>query len=235
MEKIGGMPDRDRRGGFVLAGDGWNEGVLGIAASRVVDEFGKPTVLISIEGDRGKGSGRSVPGVHLKDLLDRCGDHLVRYGGHAQAVGLTVDPSKIDGFIQALSSQLDDATQSIPKKPPLNIDTNLSLEDCTLDLVDFLARCEPFGNGNKRPTWVVPGLVITTDTRTVGRGHLKLHFRDKNGVVGEGIYFNWTQRGIPLESLHGLVVDLAVSIKKGYYLERHYPEIQALDIREHEE
>jgi single-stranded-DNA-specific exonuclease len=235
MKMIQDIPDRDRLGGFVLSGEGWNEGVLGIAASRIVDEFGKPAVLIGIEGDTGKGSGRSVPGVHLKDQLDRCGDFLIRYGGHSQAVGLTIDASKIDEFTRALSSHLDEAASELPRKARLTIDTDLAPEECTMELVDFLTRCEPFGNGNKRPVWMIPQVVITPESRSVGRGHLKVFFRDKNGGTGEGICFNWKQRGIALESLPGLIVDLAVSIKKGYYLERYYPEIQILDIREHGE
>jgi single-stranded-DNA-specific exonuclease len=219
----------------VLAGEGWNEGVLGIAASRIVDEYGKPAVLISFRGDKGKGSGRSVPGIHLKDQLDRCGEHLVRYGGHSQAVGLTIETANIDAFVEALTSQLDKATKGLPRKAPLRIDTNLVLADCTLELVEFLARCEPFGNGNKHPVWLIPGVVITPETRLVGRKHLKLFVDDGNGGTAEGISFNWTQRGIDLQSLHGRIVDLAVSIRKGYYLERHYPEIQVLDMREHEE
>ncbi|UCH82682.1 MAG: single-stranded-DNA-specific exonuclease RecJ, partial [Candidatus Latescibacterota bacterium] len=234
-EMIDGLADRDERGGFVLAAEGWNEGVLGIVASRIVDEFGKAAVLISVEGDTGKGSGRSIPGIHLKDQLDRCGSYLVRYGGHAQAVGLTITKSNVDGFVKSLAAQLDDAAKAVPSMAPLRIDTNLSLGECTMELVDFVARCEPFGSGNKRPVWMIPGVVVTPESRLVGRGHLKLHLRDRKGGTAEGIFFNWTQRGIGLDSVYGLVVDLAVTIKKGYYLERHYPEIQVMDMREHEE
>ncbi|MEJ2720482.1 MAG: hypothetical protein P8181_05000 [bacterium] len=115
------------------------------------------------------------------------------------------------------------------------MDTNLDLDECSMELVDFLNLCEPFGNGNARPVWMISEVTVTPDTRCVGKGHLKLFFQDKNGWTGEGICFNWNQRGIAVESLHGLIVDLAVSIRKGYYLERHYPEIQVLDIREHGE
>ncbi|UCG50872.1 MAG: single-stranded-DNA-specific exonuclease RecJ [Candidatus Latescibacterota bacterium] len=234
MKMIEDIPDRHERGGYVLAGENWNEGVLGIAAARVVDEFGKPAVLISVQGDSGKGSGRSVPGVDLKEQLDRCGQHLTRYGGHAQAVGLTIAASKVEAFADELSCRLSEATKSLPRRPLLRIDAELALRECSLELVDFLTRCEPFGKGNKSPLWVVRDVVITPGTRYVGKGHLKLHFRDSHGEDAEGICFNWDTRNIAAESLQGLVVDLAVSIKKGYYLERHYPEIQVLDIREHE-
>ncbi len=231
MEKIGSLPDRDRRGGFVLVGEHWNEGVLGIAAARVVDEFGRPAVLISLEGEVGKGSGRSVPGLHLKEQLDKCSAHLLRHGGHGQAVGFSVDPANVAAFVRDLSAQLDNATAALPKKPRLRVDAHLSLDECSLELVEFLSRCEPFGQGNQSPVWLVENVVVSPETRYVGKKHLKLFLQDNKGIDAEGILFNWSERKIPPDSLAGLVVDLAVSVRKGYYLERYYPEIHVLDIR----
>jgi single-stranded-DNA-specific exonuclease len=231
MARILAMPDRRERGGFVLAGRNWNEGVLGIAASRVVDEYGRPAVLISLDGESGKGSGRSVPGVHLKELLDKCGEHLIRYGGHGQAVGFSIDPGKVDAFARDLTRHMNEAAAGLPARPRLRIDADLSLPECSLDLVDFLSRCEPFGQGNRPPVWAVREVLVSPETRFVGKKHLKLYLRDRDGAEAEGISFHWDQREIAPESLHGLVVDLAVSVKKGYYLERYYPEIQVLDMR----
>ena len=122
IERIQMAGDWRDRGGFILAGKDWNEGVLGIAAARVVEEFGRPALLISLAGEMGKGSGRSVPGVHLKEQLDRCSSHLEKFGGHAQAVGFSIDPSRIDRFTEDLSSYLKDATSSLPPQPLLAID-----------------------------------------------------------------------------------------------------------------
>ncbi len=230
---IENMEDREKRSGFLLSGSDWNEGVLGIAASRIVDEYGKPAILVTFEGGIGKGSGRSVPGVNLKEVLDKCGDDLVRYGGHAAAVGLTIDASKIDAFSRNLTTHLDGATSALPEKPRLTIDAKIDIAECSMDLVDFLGRCEPFGVGNKAPVWMIEEAVITPETRKVGKGHLKVFMRGKHGNETEGISFNWGRRGIAPEKLHGLVVDLAVTIRKGFYLERYYPEIQVLDMREH--
>jgi single-stranded-DNA-specific exonuclease len=229
--RISEMPDRSERGGFVLWGRDWNEGVLGIAASKIVDDFGRPAVLISLAGDVGKGSGRSIPGVHLKEQLDRCAGYLLRYGGHGQAVGFSIEPSKLGPFVRDLTLQLDEAAAGLPKKPRLRIDADLSFEECSLELVDFLSRCEPFGHGNPSPVWRMSDVVVSPETRRVGKGHLKLFFRDARGVEAEGICFNWDDRQVRPESLHGLAVDLAVSVRRGYYLERHYPEIHVLDVR----
>ncbi len=234
MEMIENMEDRGKRSGFLLSSSDWNEGVLGIAASRVVDEYGKPAILVTFEGGIGKGSGRSVPGVNLKEVLDQCGEHLVRYGGHAAAIGLTIDPSNIDAFSRDLTVQLDGAARELPEKPRLPIDSRIDIVECSMDLVDFLGRCEPFGIGNKSPVWMIEEAVITPETRYVGKGHLKVFMRCRHGNETEGISFNWKRRGVSPEKLHGMVVDLAVSIKKGFYLKRYYPEIQVLDMREHE-
>ncbi len=235
LTRIEDMPDRHSKGGFVLAGPDWNEGVLGIAASRVVDIYGRPAVLVSLAGGMGKGSGRSVPGVHLKEQLDRCSAHLVRYGGHGQAVGFTIEPSRVDAFARDLSLQLDAASAGLPKKPRLRIDADLGLDECSLELIDFLSRCEPFGNGNQSPVWLIEKLVVEPQTRSVGKGHLKLHLKDERENESEAICFNWNQRKTPPQSLHGLVVDLAVTVRKGYYLERYYPEIHVLDVRASED
>jgi single-stranded-DNA-specific exonuclease len=231
---IRGMGDPESIDGFVLTGQDWDEGVLGIAASRVVEDFGKPAVLISLAGDVGKGSGRSVRGVHLKEQLDKCESHLLRFGGHAQAVGFSIEPSRVAAFTDDLSGHLAAATSSLPAKPRLKIDAELALDECSIDLLDFLARCEPFGFGNKTPLWKISNVVVANETRIVGGSHLKLYLRDESGRTADAIRFNWDKRAVPPEALHGRVVDLAVTVKKGYYLRRYHAEMHVVDMREHE-
>jgi single-stranded-DNA-specific exonuclease len=234
MKDIRRMADRDARGAFVIARDDWNEGVLGIAAARVAEDFGKPALLISTAGDIAKGSGRSVPGVHLKEQMDRCKSFLTRFGGHAQAVGFTIDPGKIDAFREEFSRHVSDATAGMSKKPTLEVDAELNLSDATMELVEFLGRCEPFGNGNRSPVWKIPNVTVDSDTRWVGNGHLKILFHGAKGRKAEGICFNWENRSLAPEALHHRTVDLAVKLKKGYYQKRHHVEIQVVDIRERE-
>jgi single-stranded-DNA-specific exonuclease len=234
VERIVQLDDWRERGGFILAGNDWDEGVLGIAAARVVEEFGRPALLISIAGDTAKGSGRSVPGVHLKKELDRCRSYLERFGGHAQAVGFSIDPARIDGFAEELSRCLAEAMASLPKQPRLKIDSELSIVECSMDLVTFLQRCEPFGVGNRRPVWKIPSVTISQQTRMVGGEHLKLFVSDADGLTAEAIAFGWNRRAVAAEALHGRRVDLAVTVKDGFFQNRHYPEIQVLDMRESE-
>jgi single-stranded-DNA-specific exonuclease len=231
---IQAMPDRDDKGAFVLAGEGWDEGVLGIAAARVVETYGKAAILISIVGDLAKGSGRSIPGLHLKEQLDQCRQHLKRYGGHAQAVGLTIEASRLPAFENDLSQCILEATHDLPPKPQLAIDSDLSIDECSMELLEFLAMCEPFGLGNKQPVWRIRNVQIDPKTGFVGNSHLKLFFHDENNREAEAIRFNWHFPFQP-EDLHGKTVDLAVSVKKGYFRERFFPEIRIVDIKFHEE
>jgi single-stranded-DNA-specific exonuclease len=235
IERIQQAGDWRDRGGFILADEDWDEGVLGIAAARVVEEFGRPALLISLAGEMGKGSGRSVPGVHLKEQLDRCAVHLSKFGGHAQAVGFSIEPSRIAQFTEDLSNSLKRATSALPPKPVLAIDGELSIAECSMELLDFLGRCEPFGTGNRRPVWRVPRVTILPQTRMVADKHLKLFVSERGGATAEAIGFSWARRAIAPEALHGKTVDLAVALEKGYYLNRHYAEIRVLDIRECEE
>jgi single-stranded-DNA-specific exonuclease len=220
---INGMPDRDERGGFVLAGESWDEGVLGIAAARVVEQFGRPAILMSPSQGLLKGSGRSVPGVNLKEQLDHFHDDLVRYGGHAGAVGLTLEPSKLEGFASAFSERLRDAVGA-ERGVPLVIDGDA-------ELLDFLARCEPFGNGNEEPVWILRNLEILRETAIVGDGHMKIFFMDGEGARGSVISFGWDRPQAP-EDLHNRVLDLAVMVRKSTYLGTVYPDLRLVDLRE---
>ncbi len=226
---INGMADRDTRGGFVLAGDKWNEGVLGIAAARVVEQFGRPAILMSPSNGVLKGSGRSVPGVNLKEQLDHFHDELIRYGGHAGAVGLSMEPGRLADFADAFSARVREAIGD-ERGVPLRVDAELGLADCNTELLEFLEKCEPFGNANEEPVWLLRDVQITRDTSLVGDGHMKLFFVDADGVRGSAISFGWDRPQTP-EDLHGRALDLAVTVRKSSYLGTVYPDMRLVDMR----
>jgi single-stranded-DNA-specific exonuclease len=233
MEKLAVLGDPRARGGIVLSDGEWEEGILGIAASRVVETFGRPALLISTRSRLAKGSGRSVAGIHLKEQLDLCGDLLLRYGGHAQAVGVTIEPSLVDSFIEKFSSQLDAVAGALPERPVLNIDAGISFKECSMELLDFLALCQPFGSGNPEAVFAISRLTVQSASRVGGGNHLKLRFRDGDGLDGEAIFFNSGEIG-PAEVQNG-PIDMAVTLMRGYYLNRYYPELRVVDIRSHRE
>jgi single-stranded-DNA-specific exonuclease len=227
---VNGMEDREGRGGFVLAGASWDEGVLGIAAARLVEQFGRPAILMSPSHGVLKGSGRSIPGVDLKAELDHFRDRLVRYGGHAGAVGLTMQPDQLDAFASDFSDRL---RGMIPpgRGPALTIDAMVTIPECSLELLDVLARCEPFGAGNPEPVWMLRDVQVARETCLVGDGHLKLFFFDGNGARGSAIAFGWDRPQSP-EDMHGRAVDLAVRIRRSSYLGVVYPDLRLVDVRE---
>jgi single-stranded-DNA-specific exonuclease len=216
-------------GGFVLANEAWDEGVLGIAAARVVEEFGRPAILMGANQGLLKGSGRSVPGVNLKEHLDHFQDRLVRYGGHAGAVGLTIEPSELERFADDFSARLREFV-SLEAGVPLAIDGELEIADCSLELVEFLARCEPFGAGNPEPVWMLRDVQVSRETSLVGEGHLKLFFFDAGGARASAIAFGWDRPQSP-EDLHGRAIDLAFTLRRAVYLGSAYPELRVVDLR----
>jgi single-stranded-DNA-specific exonuclease len=232
VERIRGMADAETAGGFVLAGEDWDEGVLGIAAARVAEAFGRPAILMSVKGEVAKGSGRSIPGVDLKAQLDHFGDRFEKYGGHAQAVGLTMRTEHLDAFTSGFAERLLEFVTP-GTGLPLRVDASIVLEDCSFELLSFLARCEPFGYGNREPVWKISDVQVLPDTSLVGQGgHMKFYFQDTRGNPGEAIAFGWDRPETP-DDLHGRVVDLAVTIKRGEYNGRVFPELRVADLRIH--
>jgi single-stranded-DNA-specific exonuclease len=226
---IKGFADLGGRGGFVLANEAWDEGVLGIAAARVVEQFGRPAILMSMNQGVLKGSGRSVPGVDLKQQLDHFHDRLLRYGGHAGAVGLSMAPEQLERFADDFSQRLR-AFVSLEAGAPLYVDAELTLPECTLELLDFLASCEPFGAGNPQPVWLLRDLEVTRETCIVGDGHLKLFVKNNDGARASAISFGWDRPETP-EALHGRAIDLAVTLRKHTYMGTHEVELRVVDVR----
>jgi len=174
--------------GLVLASDDWHMGVVGIAASRVVERFHRPSVLLALEGGEGRGSGRSVDGVHLKDALDSCAEHLARYGGHAMAVGMTLQRAQLSGFQQAFA----EAVAKLPRDseaPALDLDAFLPLEALEAGLVRFLQDFGPYGSGHREPLFGVLGL-SKRSSRVIKEKHLKLEMAagsQQRSFIGFGL------------------------------------------------
>ncbi|MGQ9857908.1 MAG: single-stranded-DNA-specific exonuclease RecJ [Thermodesulfobacteriota bacterium] len=161
---------------LVLAKEGWHPGVLGIVASRLVDRFGLPVVLISIEDGVGKGSGRAPEGYHIMEGLRSCSNLLERFGGHRMAAGLRIDSKAVADFRRSLCAHARDVMGGLKAVRLLPIDDRLSPEEITHELVDRLVQLEPHGVGNPEPIFQVDSLEISA-MRKVGQDHLKMLLR----------------------------------------------------------
>jgi single-stranded-DNA-specific exonuclease len=192
LEQVERTADPVRDAGFVLVGDGWHPGVVGIVASRVVERYGRPTFLIAFDGDIGKGSGRSTSRFDLHAALLSCGDLLQRFGGHRMAAGLTIHRTQLDEFRERFG---DVARQRLGPEdlgPEQRVDLEIGLHEVTHELERLCRYLEPCGHGNPGPVFGVRG-VRFTNRSTVGNGHLK-------GVLEDGrtrlpvIGFQWSDR-----------------------------------------
>ncbi|MBE0597170.1 MAG: single-stranded-DNA-specific exonuclease RecJ, partial [Desulfuromonadales bacterium] len=147
-------------------------GVIGIVASRLVERYYRPTVLIALENGLGRGSARSIHGLHLFQALQRCASHLEGFGGHAAAAGLSIVAAGIPAFAQAFEALAQELLRAEDLVPRLLHDGEVLLEEITLPAVEEVATLAPFGIGNPEPTFVAAGVRIN-QVQPIGNGHLR--------------------------------------------------------------
>src|SRR5205823_3199474 len=203
VEAIEEWPEARRaRRAYVVAGEGWHEGVIGIVASRLVEKYRRPVVLIAGTDGDWKGSGRSIASFDLHAALGACAEHLGRFGGHRAAAGLSIRHDRVDAFAAAFAAQADSLLSEVDLTPPLVVDAVVPGRACTLELADELRRLAPFGLGNPGVTLLVAGCELG-DLQTVGEGkHLRFRALDEGGTAGSAIAFGlgsqldrWRQQG----------------------------------------
>ena len=188
--------DLDRTHGLVLAREGWHAGVIGIVASRLVERFARPTILIALEGEEGKGSGRSIPGFDLHQAIARCSEHLVRFGGHRMAAGLTIARDRVDAFKAAFEASVRQDLSIDDLVPVQRVDAVVRLEALDEALEQLLRHLEPTGAGNPGPVFAVRG-VRARNPQPVGTNHLRFQLDDGSRRLG-AIAFGWGDR-VPAE------------------------------------
>src|SRR4029453_6989528 len=140
---------------YVLLDESWDEGVIGIVASRLVERFHRPVVLIARSGEGWKGSGRSISDFDLHAGLAACAEHLERFGGHRAAAGLSIETDRLEAFGAAFACHADAALQGVDLRPVTTVDAIVPATALTLELAQELDRLAPFGLGNPEPTLLV--------------------------------------------------------------------------------
>lgn len=193
---------------LIVWGEGWHQGVMGIVASRLLDRFGKPTLLFSINDGIAKGSGRSLEGFSLIDAITNCSEDLTQYGGHVLAAGLTIKEEHLDKFYNCIQNYAKE-NYSIMPVPGYNIDCPLSSNDLTVSNIQSLDALAPFGAGNSSPIFVLRGLNLTGIYPTSDQKHLRLRF-SKGGRDINTIYFRMAEERFPYQT--GMLLDAVVDI-----------------------
>lgn len=212
VEQINKNPEWQYQNVLVVAGEGWHDGVVGIVASRLVEKYGKPTLVITIDGDDAKGSGRSIEGFNLYDAISHCSDCLTHFGGHTLAAGIGLKTTDIDAFRTAINDYSDTIEMPFPVQ---NIDFKLNPACVNTEMLETVEQLEPFGAGNPQPIFGLYNMTVT-DIQPIGNGkHLRV-ILERNGVSLQTVKFRTVQAEFPF--VKGDVVDAAVGLEPNEYL-----------------
>lgn len=185
---------------LVLAADDWQQGIIGIVASRLTERYGMPSILISFEGkkdgvpsehDIGKGSGRSVKGINLVEAMGYCEDLLCKFGGHELAAGLTITRGEVDAFRERINEYVRSRIPEEETRVLVEADCEVSIRDLTMQLAVELYRLEPYGVSNPTPTFLLRDVTIRKIIPISGGKHLKLVV-EREGITFYAMYFNMT-------------------------------------------
>src|SRR2546425_2632420 len=190
VEEFEGGADRESQThAAVIAGDGWHRGVIGLAASKIAERLNRPCVVISLEGDVGHGSARSIEAYHLFDGLTSCRDLLDKFGGHSHAAGLSIRRDRIAEFRRRLNEHAASCLTEEDLEPMLYIDAELTPRDLGFQLSQDLGALEPFGAGNPRPVFITRGWRVMNEPQILKEQHLKMRVAGDDNRPFEAIWW----------------------------------------------
>ena len=229
LNQIDEIVDLDEDKAIVLAGEGWHQGVIGIVASRLVERYHMPTVLISITNGIGKGSARSIPGFHLCEALKECEHLLLKYGGHKYAAGLSIEQAQVPAFrekFREVSQRMLTEEDVVPK---LHVDQEIELGDINESIMDSIESFAPFGPQNMRPIFLTRNCEVLGQPYTVGRNHLRMRVR-KGQAVFDVIGFGFGDMAKVISS-KGCLVDIAYVLEYNTWNDVTRIQVQLRDIK----
>ncbi|MFZ5432660.1 MAG: single-stranded-DNA-specific exonuclease RecJ [Calditrichota bacterium] len=214
---------------IVLAREGWHPGVIGIVASRLIERYYRPTVMITIENGQGKGSARAIAKFDIYLALKACSDLLQQFGGHKYAAGLTIAAENIPAFKERFEQVCREMIPEEDLVPKIKIESEISLDEITPEVVASLKRFAPFGPKNNRPNFFSRGLDVTDVPRVVGVNHLKFR-AGQGGVSFEAIGFNLGQYLNRVQN-GAKPVEMVYAIEENEYNNRKTVQLRIKDLR----
>jgi single-stranded-DNA-specific exonuclease len=218
----------DNDSAIVLHQETWHPGVIGIVASRLVERYYRPTIMMTTVDGVAKGSARSVSGFNIHEALKRCEDKLIQFGGHKYAAGLTVELNRIDEFRDAFKQVAAELLTEDLLIPKIHIDAEIQLSDLTPKFIQILSQFAPFGPENMRPVFTVHGIEVLGQPRIVGKNHLRFKVRSNTHVV-DAIGFNLGHLLNRVQS--NKKVDVAFSLDEGEFAGETVPQLKIRDIK----
>ncbi len=214
---------------IVVAGQGWHRGVIGIVASKLVDAYQRPAIVLSIDGDVAHGSCRSIPAFNMLGALESCADVMVKFGGHKQAAGLTIESGRIRELRARVNEFADGCLEPDDLRPRLWIDGTLAFRSITSQVASELTRLAPFGAGNPCPLFHASRVEIVDGPRRIKDRHLKMAFR-QDGRIMRGIAWRASERETFVAE-HRAGIDLAFSLEQDTWNGERYLQLSVADFK----
>jgi single-stranded-DNA-specific exonuclease len=214
---------------IVVAGEGWHRGVIGIVASKLVDAFHRPAIVISADGDIAHGSCRSIPSFNMLAALESCGEVMTKFGGHKQAAGLTIESSRIRELRARVNEYADARLDPDDLRPRIWIDGALGFRSISEQVASDLTTLAPFGAGNPRPIFRASRVEIVDGPRRIKDRHLKMSFR-QDGRVLRGIAWRAIERET-FVSEHRSAIDVAFSLEQDTWNGERYLQLSVADFK----
>jgi len=217
VQKVEQQVNMDQASSLVLYSPDWHLGVIGIVASRLVDLYSRPVILLTTVDGMIKGSARSIRGFNIYEALKACDDLLVQFGGHQYAAGMTIKPSKLHEFKQRIDELASLALADNDFVPELKVDLQIGLGEVDRAFMQSLNRFRPYGPGNKKPVFVSKGVELTGLPTIVGKGHLKLRLRQQESGVFDAIGFHMHEYLPMVRDTGRKRIDIAYEVEENHW------------------
>lgn len=221
----------DKTSSLVLHDPGWHLGVIGIVASRLVDAYGRPAIMLSTVDGRIKGSARSIKGFNIYEALKRCEDLLEQFGGHEYAAGMTIERENLGEFRSRIDAIAAEQLAESDFEPELEVDCDLDLSEVDMRFWKLLSQFEPFGPGNKQPTFVSRDVRVVGVPTIVGQGHLKMKVAQNGSGVFDVIGFNMHEFLPVIRNSGDQSLNIAYSLEENHWNGRRSLQIRLRDVQ----
>ena len=218
------------RNSTVLYRSHWHKGVIGIVASRIMETYYRPTIILTQSNEKVAGSARSVKGFNIYEALHQCHDLLENYGGHFYAAGMTLTPDKVEAFIDRFETVVSSSIDPALLIPEIKIDAVIQLREINNSLYKILEQFEPYGPGNMRPVFMASGVCDNGYSRIVKQDHIRFEIKQDDSELFNGIGFNLAHKFDMVSS--GKPFDICFHIDENDWNGKSHLQLRVLDIRE---
>jgi single-stranded-DNA-specific exonuclease len=208
----------------------WHKGVVGIVASRLTEHYYRPTVVLTKSGDMVAGSARSVIGFNLYEAIHACKEHLIGYGGHFAAAGMTLEEKNVPAFAAAFEKVVTDTILPEQKVPVIEIDLEIAMQALNWNLYKLIGQMEPFGPDNFRPVFLLRGVWNTGYSKIVKDEHIRFSITDGQHTFN-GIGFGLAKKFTLLEKQQS--IDIAFTLDENDFNNQRTLQMRVMDIRKH--